>query len=145
MSVQLTGPAPRASLLHDVEQGRMPAHRLGQDEDNIGKLRREPIARRGQVVSDVNAGREKVRHHHHPIRPLLDAGTASVVDARFGQLQERRNDDGVTAPGAEPGRRGAGRRWPRRVGCRGQSGAERSSQAFPVEQAALPAFLLFLV
>ena len=65
----------------------MPAQWRGEAEFDRGKLVRQSIAGFGQVVDDVNAGREKIRQHHDRCCSPLDAHFTTSRDIRLREFE----------------------------------------------------------
>lgn len=75
----------------------MSAQRLGEDELDVKKRRGERVARLRQIPLHMQSGREKVRHQDHAGGTVLDTLVAGVGDAGLGQLQKRRDNEGMAS------------------------------------------------
>ena len=118
----------------DVEQERVASEGLGEEEFDGAEALGQGATGLGQVAADVDAGGQKVGHQHDPAGSLLDAAGAAVGDRRLGQLEERRDDDGMAAAtqlGGDVVQVVVGLRMPAAVGDQEEGGRTHRLACYP--------------
>jgi hypothetical protein len=73
----------------------MSAQWFGKINANAREKFRETPLGVGQITSNVNSGREKIRQHDDPRGASLHTASAAVVDTRLCKLQKGSFHDGV--------------------------------------------------
>ena len=89
------------SLLDHIHQERVAPQRVREVEPHLREPRAQCGAGGGQILANVNAGREEVRHENHFRCTRFHTLDTTGFDVRFSQLQVRHANERIPPPRAQ--------------------------------------------